>query len=662
MLLYRPPGSWPAHVNTNTEIMTSKVLLFLGICPALILLPTLGFGAEADALAILANIQARHQPFGAILDPIFTLTDSDHIAGYTRCGDSALWTGHYLAAEAFRYKVTQAPDALNDVKTAIAALKGLADVTGTNLLARCMVVASSPYAAGISSEEAANGIHTNSSAGWIWVGNTSRDEYSGALFGLAVAYDMVADPAIQSSISDLVTRLIDFLNGNDWSVVMPDGSTSTTFLIRPDQIETFLAIGRHVNSGHFSGLSFETQRVLLATAVPAPIGVDTASDDSYFKFNLDYINLFNLIRLEASSAKTIYQSAYSLLRDHTAPHQNAFFNIIDLALNGPNQARDSQTLALLDAWLLRLRRDFGVDLNGTVPVCGSQACQPVPVWLRPPTDFLWQRSPFGLAAGGAGIIESAGIDYILPYWMARYYGLQESVVVQSAAAPISVVAPQSLGSIFGPNLASTTGQAASETPPLSLGGVSVTVQDSAGTTAGVPLLYVSPGQINFLMPPNLATGIATFTITGGPNSPLTATGAVGQVAPALFSLGRNGSGIAAATAIRVNAGNPAQQFPVMLFDCTTSPCQPVPVEVGLDTPVYLTLYATGIRNRSSLDNVLVTINGMSVPALYAGPQPQFPGLDQINVPLTENLSGSGVANIVLKVDQHQANTVTVDVQ
>src|SRR5271156_3793944 len=90
--------------------------------------------AEGDALAILANIQARHLPYGAILDPIFTLTDSDLISTYTRCGDSALWTGHYLAAEAFRYKVTQAPDALQNVTSAIAAIKGLADVTGTNLL------------------------------------------------------------------------------------------------------------------------------------------------------------------------------------------------------------------------------------------------------------------------------------------------------------------------------------------------------------------------------------------------------------------------------------------------------------------------------------------------------------------------------------------------
>ena len=643
--------------------MRSSHFLIWGTCVAQLLAGAQAARAsEGDALAILANIQARHLPYGAILDPIFALTNSDQVAYYTRCGDSALWTGHYLAAEAFRYRVTQAPDALNNVTAAIAALKGLADVTGTNLLARCMVPVNSPYAASISSQEASNGIYTNSSAGWIWVGNTSRDEYSGALFGLAVAYDMVTDSNIKSSISDLVTRLVEFLNGNNWSVVMPNGNSSTSFLIRPDQIETFLAIGRHVNPGHFSSLSYEAQRELLSVGVPVPILVDIANDDSYFKFNLDYINLYNLIRLEASSAKSIYQSAYSQLRGHTASHQNAFFNVIDLALNGTNQARDSQTLALLDGWLPRLRRDFAVDVSNSVTVCGTQACDPVPVWLRPNTDFLWQRSPFTLSNLGAGIIETAGIDYILPYWMARYYGLQESIVVQSAAAPAGVVAPASLGSIYGANLASTTQQALSQPLPLTLGGISLIVLDSAGNSAGAPLLYVSPGQINFLMPSGMAPGVATFTIANGSGLPVTAIGAVGQVAPALFSLSGNGQGLAAATAIRVNAGNPTLQFPVTLFDCSSSPCGALPIDVGIDTPVFLTLYGTGLRNRSSVDNVLVTINGISVSASYAGAQPDFAGLDQINVPLTLNLRGSGMANVVLKVDQHQANTVTVDIQ
>jgi len=177
--------------------MSNRCLLLVGACSALILTGSPGLAAEADALAITANIQARHLPFGTSLDPIFTLTNSDQIASYTRCGDSALWTGHYLAAEAFRYKVTQAPDALNNVKQAIGGLKSLTDVTGTNLLARCLVPINSPYAAGIRNEEASNGVYTNSSAGWIWVGNTSRDQYSGALFGLAVTYDMVSDAGIK---------------------------------------------------------------------------------------------------------------------------------------------------------------------------------------------------------------------------------------------------------------------------------------------------------------------------------------------------------------------------------------------------------------------------------------------------------------------------------
>jgi uncharacterized protein (TIGR03437 family) len=633
--------------------------LFLAIL-LLLTVPRTCRAAEGDALSILANIQARHLPFGAILDPIFTLTDSDVIANYTRCGDSALWTGHYLAAEAFRYKVTQAPDALNNVVAAIAALKGLADVTGTNLLARCMIPVNSPYVASIQSQEASNVIYTNSSAGWIWVGNTSRDEYSGALFGLAVAYDMVTDSGIKSSISDLVTRLVDFLNGKNWSVVMPDGTTGTTFLIRPDQIETFLAIGRHVNADHFSSISYEAQRELLATTVAVPIGVDAASDDSYFKFNLDYINLYNLIRLEASDEKSIYQGAYGILRDATQGDENAFFNIIDLALNGPSASRDSQTLALLDGWLLRLRRDFNVDLTGTVKACGSQACTPVPVWLRPNTDFLWQRSPYEISVtGGAGIIETAAIDYILPYWMARYYGLQESTVVGSAAAAVSVVAPGSLGTVYGANLASATMQATSTPLPSQLGGVSISVQDNAGTSASASLLYVSPGQINFVMPPGLATGVGTFTILNGSNTPVTAMGAIGQVGPTLFSVTGSGTGAASATAVSVSS---SVSSPVPLFNCSATACQAVPIDLSGSSPVFLTIYGTGIRNRSSLDNVLVTVNGVSLPALFAGAQPDFAGLDQINVQLTPDLRGSGVANIVIKVDQHQANTVTVAIQ
>ena len=65
--------------------------------------------AEVDALAISHSIQERHFPHFTLLDPIFDGPASNQIVNYTRCGDSAIWTGHYLAAEAFRYAATRSP-------------------------------------------------------------------------------------------------------------------------------------------------------------------------------------------------------------------------------------------------------------------------------------------------------------------------------------------------------------------------------------------------------------------------------------------------------------------------------------------------------------------------------------------------------------------------
>jgi len=48
--------------------------------------------------------------------------------------------------------------------------------------------------------------------------------------------------------------------------------------------------------------------------------------------------------------------------------------------------------------------------------------------------------------------------------------------------------------------------------------------------------------------------------------------------------------------------------------------------------------------------------------LYAGPQPSFEGLDQVNVQLPVTLGGSGEVNVVLTVDGQTANVVTINVQ
>ena len=206
------------------------------LCCLLDLFAGYAVASEADAIAISQNIRARHMPFGIgiVVDPVFDSPTGEQIVSYTHCGDAAIWTGHYLAAEAFRYNVTRSEEALDNVKVTVGGIATLLNVTGTDVLARCFVPMNSPYASAITQEEARHGIYANARAGYYWVGNTSRDQYSGVFFGLATAYDLVDSPDVRLAIAPIVTVLLDFLRNHNWLVTMPNGTVSTTFLGRVD--------------------------------------------------------------------------------------------------------------------------------------------------------------------------------------------------------------------------------------------------------------------------------------------------------------------------------------------------------------------------------------------------------------------------------------------
>ena len=391
---------------------------------------------QSAADAISANIRSLHMPYGTLADPGFASADSTSpnfatVVSYNRTGDGAIWTGHYLAAESYRYAVTQSPDALDAMHEALDGVQSLVDVTtplDPDVLARSWVPESSPYLGKITADEGHNGMYASVYNGQsvYWIGSTSRDQYAGVFFGLAVAYDLVPDAGVQAQAASLVTRMLDYLLAHEWSVAMPDGSYSTTFVGRPDQQLTLLQIGRHLNPAKYDAL-YTAFAAANASLVAAPIRTEcTDTYGSYYKFNLDYISLFDLVRLEPAGSPYLvfYTNAYSVLRQCTAKHQNAHFNMIDRALRGPNGKRDTDTQDFLGLWLLRSRRDYYTDVSSKYSVCGTNmACGSVAVNDRPNTDFLWQRSPQLLYGGGGGTIETAAIDYLLPFWMGRYFGV-----------------------------------------------------------------------------------------------------------------------------------------------------------------------------------------------------------------------------------------------
>ncbi|MFN2565519.1 MAG: hypothetical protein ABR499_11000 [Gemmatimonadaceae bacterium] len=395
--------------------------------------------AQSEADNIKDNVRGMHMPapLQIVVDPRFlsgTPGDPNFNAleYYMHTGDAAIWTGHYLAAEAFRYAATQGnPDAFEGVTMALAGIATLADVTASTrpgLLARFYMPKGWTYEQGVFNHERADAFFSGTIGGqdYWWMGNTSRDQYSGVFFGLGVAYDLVPVQSVRDEIRRIVKQLLSHLLANSWNVINPNGKTSTTFAGRADQQLSFLQVGRRVDPATFDA-TYKSYRSKSASSVGTPIAIECLdTHGSYYKFNLNHINLYNLIRLEeAGSARTSYLNAYNRLRGCTGSHQNAHFNMVDRGVKGTADAtRDGNTRQYLELWLTRPRRNFEVNLRGQFAACGTdRACSPIPVDKRINTDFVWQRSPFSLYGAGDGRIETAALDYFLPYWMGRYYGV-----------------------------------------------------------------------------------------------------------------------------------------------------------------------------------------------------------------------------------------------
>ena len=147
------------------------------------------------------------------------------ITGYRRFADSAIWTGHALAAEAYRFAVTKSPEAMLNATRLLHGLTRLIHVSGKpGLLARFAWPAEDSAMTDNVKREEGDPIFTGSFEGrsYQWLDNVSRDQYSGVMFGLGVAYDLLDDPALKDEIRKDASAVVDFLSSNLWNVVHPD--------------------------------------------------------------------------------------------------------------------------------------------------------------------------------------------------------------------------------------------------------------------------------------------------------------------------------------------------------------------------------------------------------------------------------------------------------
>lgn len=258
-----------------------------------------------------------------------------------------------------------------------------------------------------------------------------------------------------------------------------------------------------------------------------------------------------------------------------------------------------------------------VALNCTVGGCPAAGSE----W-RPPERHESPATPAKVWAEMATVVNSG--TFVDSGRVCRVLVTVASTVSAASFGP--TVAADSLATLFGTNLSDG-------------GSTRVFVTDSAGIRRQADSIYTSARQINFVVPAGTAVGEASLTVEEDAGMRAVGTLGVAEVAPALFTADGSGRGRPAAL---VQTGD--------RFQFASEP-------IDLPGETYLILFGTGMRARR--DALSVRIAGVAATVVYAGPQPEFAGLDQVNVRIPALLAGRGEVALELVAGGVEANTVTL---
>ncbi len=222
-------------------------------------------------------------------------------------------------------------------------------------------------------------------------------------------------------------------------------------------------------------------------------------------------------------------------------------------------------------------------------------------------------------------------------------------IVQAATQTVETLAPNTLATIYGTNLSWTThavtaGDLQQGALPNSLEGVVVYVNGLLGK-----MLYVSPGQINFLIPYEITASSASVVVArqgiAGPLGPDDAPLVVinlATTAPGFFQWDGNFAVAEHADGSLITSASPAQAGEVVvLYAAGLGRVVPDSASGVLPTAAASILYISQLQ---------ILVNGNVLPQssiYYAGVTPGFAGLYQINVLLPDVLPPDPSVQVII---------------
>jgi uncharacterized protein (TIGR03437 family) len=221
----------------------------------------------------------------------------------------------------------------------------------------------------------------------------------------------------------------------------------------------------------------------------------------------------------------------------------------------------------------------------------------------------------------------------------------------SFAPPSNPISPGQFVALFGTGLAATTATAKPPYPTANFNGVTVTINGK-----NAPLYFVSPGQINALVPFATTGPTATIVVQSGGATSNTVTVPLAATAPGVYSLDQSGSGSGAilhADFSLVNDASPATAGETVLIFLTG---------MGTTNPTVADGTAgTSGQLYKSVSDVGVYVAGNAGTVVFNGLAPGFPGLYQINVTLPAPLPTGKNGRLPLAISTSNAFHDQVDI-
>ena len=418
---------------------------------------------QARERAFLDNYEKRHIRHGWSLD-MMRPDDPSGNWQLSTYGDSSFMGGQCTMAMAYRYAVEKSPEALATITSLVDGYAFFQKLTGVpGLSGRGFAYKDDPSEDGTfqgpfypDDPTARKYKGTGEFDGWIWFGDASRDQYTGAVLGNAMAWDLVDDPHVKETTKNFLVALADHVWDNGLKIVDPGNRMTQYGDMDGDHFENFPGVPDGQNAvcdlawfkvaHHVSGEERFNRYYHILAQSRDYIGIMRDDQWVYMGYQTKHYNVymsnenwFHLMRLEDDPAlvpqyRAIYRDTLWLNTGDTTPNRKGIKEAN--AVTAPwymYSTGDRDPEMLWDAlWNLStfpdapLRDHLVVNSTDTTivknPDFPTEALYALPYARRGSDMVVWHRDPFTLDGGSDSGEERTGCDYLLPYWMGRYYG------------------------------------------------------------------------------------------------------------------------------------------------------------------------------------------------------------------------------------------------